>query len=199
MACCRDTARGGLPHQRSWFVSSCCSRTHWLCLVPSPGQPTQPPLLAACSYAFLSTFSRGPETLPVPCGGDLHRTDPLLVAGVYKTLVTAGFACKVRDREPGDHPCSPESPRNVGLVSGTFWPPISMHWEWWGSSLGWCLQAWLQSKELKGEISQLAEAALSRSCRKGQPCPLPAPGRVTLPSALNWFWPSDGSGWFTEN
>lgn len=87
VACCWDTARGGFPPQSGWFASSRCLRTHRLRLVPSPGEPTPLPLLAACSHASLSTFSKGPETRPTPCGGDSHRTDPLLVAEVYKILV----------------------------------------------------------------------------------------------------------------
>lgn len=53
-------------------------------------------------------------------GSDLHWVDPFLVAGLYKSLATAGFPRMVQDREPGDPPCAPQLQHNLELVCDTF-------------------------------------------------------------------------------
>lgn len=92
--------------------------------VPSLEQHTQTPLLppspAACSHTFPRTFSKGPESSPKLSGSDLHWVDPFLVAGLYKSLATAGFPRTVQDREPGDPPCAPQLQHNLELVCDTF-------------------------------------------------------------------------------
>lgn len=131
VACCQDTARGWWALQSSPFASSHCLMAHWMVSVLSLGHPTQPPLLlpspAACSHTFPSTFSKGPESSPMLSRSDLHWIDPILVAGLYKSLATAGFPCTVQERKPGDPICAPQLQHKLELVCDTFWPPISTY------------------------------------------------------------------------